>query len=211
MERALKWIAAEYHDLNGTHYDTLEGPPSSLDFSRLVHVARPVVIKNCSLPGYDTASWTNEFLIQQMGDRNISVAATPNGHADAVTLGPDGRLILVELVLRLDPSDARETSSSGREVLYLQSQNGNMYTSRYFDLNEDSLVSEAIDKPPDAVNLWIGNERSVTSIHSDPYENIYTVVRGAKHFTLLPPTEGWCMKERLYPHAAYIRSPTRPN
>jgi hypothetical protein len=27
----------------------------------------------------------------------------------------------------------------------------------------------------------------------DPYENIYTVVRGAKHFTLLPPTEGWSL------------------
>lgn len=28
----------------------------------------------------------------------------------------------------------------------------------------------------------------------DPYENIYTVVRGAKHFTLFPPTEGWCLQ-----------------
>ena len=29
--------------------------------------------------------------------------------------------------------------------------------------------------------------RSVTSCHSDPYENIYCVVAGAKLFTLLPP------------------------
>lgn len=95
------------------------------------------------------------------------------------------------------------------------------------------------------MNLWIGNSDSVTSIHcgefcyhtprsdrpadpcyADPYENIYTVVRGAKHFTLLPPTEGWCLKgdifdiasfsfchlhlvERKYPHAVYTRpSPT---
>ena len=65
---------------------------------------------------------------------------------------------------------------------------------------------------PDAVNLWIGNDRSVTSIHCgalirghtaiacfdqhlrlDPYENIYHVVRGCKVFTLLPPSEGWCL------------------
>ncbi len=71
-----------------------------------------------------------------------------------------------------------------------------------------------VEKSPDAVNLWIGDEKSVTSIHSgtpsfavhreldanipllrtDPYENIYTVIRGAKHFTLLPPTEGWCLQ-----------------
>lgn len=28
----------------------------------------------------------------------------------------------------------------------------------------------------------------------DPYENIYTLVRGRKHFTLLPPTEAWCLQ-----------------
>ena len=55
----------------------------------------------------------------------------------------------------------------------------------------------------------------------DPYENIYTVVRGMKHFFLLPPTDGWCLKgkwiarflrpnpilptERYYPHATYTR------
>jgi jumonji domain-containing protein 7 len=28
----------------------------------------------------------------------------------------------------------------------------------------------------------------------DPYENIYTVVCGMKHFFLLPPTDNWCLK-----------------
>lgn len=28
---------------------------------------------------------------------------------------------------------------------------------------------------PEAVNLWIGDERSVTSWHKDPFENIYAV------------------------------------
>ena len=60
----------------------------------------------------------------------------------------------------------------------------------------------------------------VLNEHSDPYENIYTVIRGAKYFTLFPPTEAWRMKgksnhwsanhfltklERLYPHAQYKR------
>lgn len=63
---------------------------------------------------------------------------------------------------------------------------------------------------------------------ADPYENIYAVIRGHKHFTLMPPTEGFCLRgicafqsivnvdtlqpclgiaspERLYPHATYVR------
>jgi len=106
-------------------------------------------------------------------------------------------------------------------VHYLQSQNGNLYSQDFFSNREDTsefvalrgdvppevdFVRDALDRTPDAVNLWIGGSDSITSIHSDPYENIYTVVRGTKHFTLLPPSEGWCLEERLYPHAVYNRS-----
>src|SRR5260370_39922884 len=85
---------------------------------------------------------------------------------------------------------------------------------------------------PDAVNVWIGDHRSTTSVHAgkyilasyshmgspdeqkrtlDPYENIYTVIRGTKHFTLFPPTEGHFLAERLYPRAIYKRpSPDSP-
>lgn len=42
---------------------------------------------------------------------------------------------------------------------------------------------------PDAVNLWIGDSQSVTSLHKDPYENMYAVVSGSKIFTLYPPTD----------------------
>lgn len=66
------------------------------------------------------------------------------------------------------------------------------------------------------MNIWIGDGRSVTSIHSDPYENIYTVLRGQKSFTLLPPSDSLHLKgtrpwrctltiERMYPHATYTR------
>lgn len=39
----------------------------------------------------------------------------------------------------------------------------------------------------------------------DPYENIYTVIRGTKRFVLLPPTEGFLLAERKYPRAEYVR------
>lgn len=34
-----------YVDLNGSHYDILHSPPSALEFLRLVHISRPVVIR----------------------------------------------------------------------------------------------------------------------------------------------------------------------
>lgn len=49
---------------------------------------------------------------------------------------------------------------------------------------------------PEAVNLWVGDERSVTSWHRDPYENMYVVVNGAKRFHLLAPADGWRMAVR---------------
>ncbi|CCM02488.1 uncharacterized protein FIBRA_04589 [Fibroporia radiculosa] len=229
---SLKWIAAEYHDLNGSHYDVLDKPPTAIDFSRLVHIGRPVLIKDSEVQG-GTSRWTDEYLIGRMRDQSISIAATPTGRADAIASGRDGRLYFAEphidkmtmrtflAALSADPS--KNTSSGCGEVYYLQSQNGNLFTASYFDLSGDQDPSEfeplredvlseipwcsdALDKPPEAVNLWIGDSKSVTSIHSDPYENIYSVIRGAKHFTLLPPTEGWCLQERNYPHASYIRS-----
>ncbi|TFK88924.1 Clavaminate synthase-like protein [Polyporus arcularius HHB13444] len=230
----LRWLSEEYHDLNGTRYDVLEAAPTPLDFSRLVHIARPVLIKESAVPeADDPEKWSKKWLSDMMKDREISVAVTPNGRADAVTRSPDNKMYFAEpytdkmtMQSFLDTLSSGEQDSragTGLEVHYLQSQNGNMFSATYYDMsgNEDPSefeplrefvpseipwCSEALDKSPDAVNLWIGDENSVTSIHSDPYENIYTVIRGSKHFTLLPPTEGWCLQERRYPHATYSRS-----
>ncbi|KAL0070764.1 hypothetical protein AAF712_001985 [Marasmius tenuissimus] len=197
--------------------------------------------------------WTNQYLTEKMGSSLISVAVTPNGRADAVA-SHNGKLYFVEPHIEqmtmdsfLSKLSSDERVVKGRsETHYLQSQNGNLYSSRFYEglnalseyepLRDDvpsevPWCSDALDRTPDAVNLWIGDGGSVTSIHSgrdsgrvwvarvnlgsDPYENIYTVVRGAKHFTLLPPTEGWCLEgrqrsERMYPHATYTRSSEPP-
>ena len=50
-------------------------------------------------------------------------------------------------------------------------------------------TSESAAGMLEAVNLWIGDERSVSSIHKDHYENMYAVIAGEKTFTLLPPTD----------------------
>ena len=63
----------------------------------------------------------------------------------------------------------------------------------------------ALQKDPDAINLWIGNSRSVTALHKDNYENIYVQVLGQKHFVLLPPSCHPCVDEENLPPATYCR------
>ncbi|QRV87364.1 phospholipase [Ceratobasidium sp. AG-Ba] len=221
-------LAQEYRDLNGASVDVWTHTPSAIQFARMVNVGRPVLFKNGrpqNLPAL--TKWTNQYLVSSMGDRKVSVAVTPDGRADALCTLPDGvrcfaephteLLTMGELLNAINISE----QDSSSEVRYLQSQNGNMYTATDFEPGsgsaselapllsdvprEVSWASEALDRTPDAVNIWIGGSRSVTSIHSDPYENIYTVVRGAKHFILLPPTEGHTLHEQRVPHARYIR------
>lgn len=69
----LKWISREYFgelpsphrwvvgqtqrsDMNGSSYRILDQPPSPLEFARLVHLSRPVVIKGIS---YSDLHWVN--------------------------------------------------------------------------------------------------------------------------------------------------------
>jgi hypothetical protein len=79
-------------------------------------------------------------------------------------------------------------SAKPTPAYYIQSQNDNINSS-FQDLlgdipKEISFASVALGKPPDAVNFWMGNSQSTTSLHRDPYENIYHMVAGTKTFIL---------------------------
>jgi jumonji domain-containing protein 7 len=52
--------------------------------------------------------------------------------------------------------------------------------------------------PPDAINLWVGNERSVSSMHKDHYENLFYVCSGQKEFVLCPPADAPFLHENLF-------------
>jgi jumonji domain-containing protein 7 len=98
-------------------------------------------------------------------------------------------------------------------VAYLQSQNSNLTADSgsgdFSPLLQDLMIynddgkritslpwaDEAIGKQPDATNLWIGTEKSRTSMHRDHYENLFTVLRGVKVFTLYPPSEAYFLCE----------------
>ncbi|KAI0023537.1 phospholipase A2 [Xylariomycetidae sp. FL0641] len=96
------------------------------------------------------------------------------------------------------------------EVRYAQTQNDNLrheYAALFGECQRDIAFARVAlgGAPPDAVNLWIGNARSVTALHRDNYENIYVQVLGRKHFVLLPPLCQPCVGERALRPARYVR------
>jgi jumonji domain-containing protein 7 len=182
------------------------------------------------------------YLVKMLGpDTPITVAATPDGYADAIVqdrwfVEPAQRrmsmldfigLMRAELAADGYASDiqadtlhtAKDPSIQNPQqwwkqlqqrypgIHYIQSQNGNIageFTPLAADIPASvDFASEALGKEPDAVNFWMGTGRSVTSLHKDPYENLYSVITGAKIFTLLPPTTQPCLYERDYEHASY--------
>lgn len=58
--------------------------------------------------------------------------------------------------------------------------------------------------PPDAVNIWIGNEGSRSSLHKDYYENLFVVLEGEKIFTVLPPCYVSVLPEKPYPSGKFV-------
>ena len=65
-----------------------------------------------------------------------------------------------------------------------------------------TITRQALGKPPDAVNLWLGGDRSVSSLHKDPYENFYCVLSGCKEVTAELSTNRTL--EHVYPHTAQL-------
>ena len=171
------------------------------------HVAasRPAVISRGLLSAWPaTSKWRDlDALAETMGSATISVGVTPDGRADSLVerrgegegswffAMPEIRGMTVRdfvTLLRTSREDAR------KGVPYVSHQNDSL-TQQFPKLAQDvgpeveALGRKLFGKGPDAVNLWIGDARSVSSMHRDPYENLYAVVHGEKTFTLLPPTE----------------------
>ncbi|GAX83102.1 hypothetical protein CEUSTIGMA_g10528.t1 [Chlamydomonas eustigma] len=96
-----------------------------------------------------------------------------------------------------------------QQVPYIQHQNSSLTEEFSFlalDLQPGlpAWMEEVFGEPPDAVNLWIGDERSITSFHKDHYENMYAVLCGTKRFTLLPPCDVWRLHAQQCPAAQWV-------
>ena len=222
-------------------------PPSPLTFYReFVSENRPCIINNAFNDWPALYLWSNAYLQKKMDEREVTVAATPNGRADDVydnqcfVLPEERKMKFYEFVDHLEmyhnhikgggecnnhnnkyipivthhqnimDEEKKENDnycSLCSEVLYCQLQNGCM-ESEYGELCDDiqleiPFVSEALIRKPDAINLWMGESRSVSSLHQDPYENMYCVLFGEKHFLLYPPTSEPFLKKEEFQTGRY--------
>lgn len=81
------------------------------------------------------------------------------------------------------------------------------YASVFAHVHKDIPFARiALQREPEAINLWIGNSHSVTAMHRDNYENIYVQVLGQKHFVLLPPLCQPCVNEQPLTQHNYTRA-----
>eukprot|EP01048_Picozoa_sp_COSAG05_P012738 COSAG05_NODE_1300_length_5243_cov_15.420101_5_plen_460_part_00 len=189
----------------------LDVPPSALAFLRgYVSTSTPCVIRNALGDGCPAAAWTLPSIADKMGDALVTVDITPDGLGDAVKpvggvptfVKPEQRRMTVRKL-----AQHLELPESLDGIPYLSYQNDSLRT-EFPALAADApaeldWATAAFGSSPDAVNLWVGDGRAVSSVHKDHYENLYCVISGAKTFTLLPPSDIAFMGEAEYPSASY--------
>ncbi|CAG9576450.1 conserved hypothetical protein [Leishmania major strain Friedlin] len=94
-------------------------------------------------------------------------------------------------------------------IAYAQLQNNCLnteYTHLHVDLlpNVERFGCRVFSKEAvEAANVWFGIPASVSSMHQDWVENLYSVVRGVKEFVLIPPWEGPFVPKPEIPAAAF--------
>ncbi|KPI84012.1 hypothetical protein ABL78_6937 [Leptomonas seymouri] len=94
-------------------------------------------------------------------------------------------------------------------IAYAQLQNNCLnteYTHLHVDIgtNVERFGCRVFDKEAvEAANVWFGIPASVSSMHQDWVENLYSVVRGVKEFVMIPPWEGPFIPKPEIPAAAF--------
>lgn len=177
-----------------------------------------------SLLEWPAFKWTRQDLLNLI-DEKIEVAVTPNGRADdvhyvdgetePVFLAPATiEMTIEELLDKVSPSEPSQSSQKETNnthispVYYLQSQNSNLTTTPLArivkHIPQNFPFAEPVLPTPEAINIWIGDQRSITSTHRDPYENLYLVLKGSKTFTLYPPIDEITLPTRLVQTGTYI-------
>ncbi|KAK6528500.1 hypothetical protein TWF281_009741 [Arthrobotrys megalospora] len=218
--KALRALLESYASLNypPTEIEYLAHPPTPLEFHQIVARNRPVIIQNAMTdwPALNDRKWTVDYLKSKMGDTEVMVAETPSGNADSI-VDHDGVNYFVKPHTTSHPFTSFLTTlvsstalPSPSKVLYAQSQDSNL-SSEYTPLSHDipstiPWASISLSQPiPDATNIWIGNQHSVSSLHKDPYQNLYGVVLGTKVFYLVSPLGVIGVDEIKVRSATYVK------
>ncbi|KAI0009011.1 phospholipase A2 [Xylariaceae sp. FL0662B] len=215
-------LITTFNELNSDVIEELDEEPSPLEFMRYVARNTPFVIRGGVEDWTATRQWNADYLRRFLAGHSVNVAVTPLGNADAPTADEDGNLVfakpheedqLFEEFLEYVSRQEKDASFEGSEVRYAQTQNDNLrheYVSLFSQVQRSIAFARiALQKEPDAINLWIGNSKSVTALHRDNYENVYVQIAGRKHFVLLPALCQPCVNEQNLAPASYTRESSR--
>lgn len=209
-------LLSTHSELNPPHVDEFHEPPSALEFMRYVAKNTPFVVRASTTEWPAVRKWNADYLRKALKGQSVNVAVTPIGNADS-PIEHKGRLIFVKPWEENQVFDAfldyvckQELSGDRKgEVRYAQTQNDNLrgeYEILFEDVEKEiSWARLALEKEPEAINLWIGNSQSITALHRDPYENVYCQILGQKHFVLMPPLAYPCIGEQSLKPAHYVR------
>eukprot|EP00171_Calliarthron_tuberculosum_P014138 IDg14138t1 len=196
------WVPSRIHSLSKT--------PDALTFLReYVSQSLPVVVRGAASSWRAVTHWTPEYLCAAHGDLPLSVSLTPDGRADSVTNGRFAQPLietwmLKRLLCALD-------GAPGDTVPYYSAQNSCLtdeadVLSKDVDFTTVNFARDAFDSEETAVNLWIGDTRSVSTMHADPFHNLYVVVRGRKTFKLRPPSDASFLPKPNCRDAHWVRA-----
>lgn len=211
IAEALKVLLNETEDLCiGTEVAYLNEIPSDIEFARNYYAKScPVVIRNAVSNWPAVKKWTPEYLQQLLGNKEFDVAVTPNGYADGLATQNQKEYFVLPMEQRMKMSEfLKALDDEAGAIYYIQKQNSN-FTEYFPELQQDvninslSFAQKSFNKSPDAVNFWMGDSRAITSMHKDPYDNLYCVIAGYKDFILLPPHKLCCLHRKKYPTGTY--------
>lgn len=204
LDLTLQQLLQTQKDCSPNTVERISGPPSRLKLTESRSQNFPAIFTDATSHFRAHAQWNSEYFRKVMGEDQVTVAMTPNGLADSIIgeyfVQPFQRGCKMEEML-----DWLKTPD--HDIRYLQLQNGSL------NLEFQALKGDVDAAGPEwandvfgddcLTNIWIGNHMSTTSLHHDPYENIYCQILGCKKFTLFPPQEYHMMQEKRYVGAHY--------
>ncbi|KAJ3569782.1 hypothetical protein NPX13_g5962 [Xylaria arbuscula] len=218
-------LLTTYNELNSSRIDELDEEPSPLEFLRYVARNTPFVVRRAAQSWTATRTWDAASLCSTLAGHKVNVAVTPSGRADAPTLDYRGHTVFakpheededfgdfLEFLIQQEKrdSDHDEQGNKRPDEVDEEIENDNLrheYITLFSQVEKSIAFARiALARDPDAINMWIGNSRSVTALHRDNYENVYVQIAGRKHFVLLSPLFQPCVNEQDLEPATYFRS-----
>lgn len=157
---------------------------------------QPVIVKNLINDWPALKKWNLAHLAASCANP-MGVTITPEGNADSIIESGTTEYFVFPAEVQMNMSqfcDLMEHREDDDAVAYLSQQNDNLrkeFSHLLEDIDTNISIAEDCfsNSTPEAINLWIGDERSTSSLHKDHFENMYAVISGEKIFTLFPPTD----------------------